>query len=119
MDNENISSGQDYAQLLINNLIEGELEVPEEERMDSRFLLYWCEEISTFADQTWQDYILGNRESYKFQEEEIRKLFEKAGLRYASDLLDGLVDKEMVQVGVRQDGELVYSLTEKGKDITV
>jgi predicted transcriptional regulator len=50
-----------------------------------------------------------------FDEDEFRGLFEKAGIRYTGDILDGLVDKDMVQVGVREDGEIVYSTTSKGK----
>jgi hypothetical protein len=115
MDNDNIQSGQDYARLLINTIFEGELELSEDARMDSRLLQYWSEEIMTYADITWQDYITGKRETYLFDDMEFRQLFEKAGLKYASDILNGLVDKDMIQVGVREDGELVYSLTEKGK----
>jgi hypothetical protein len=115
MDNDNIQSGQDYARLLINTIFEGELELSEDARMDSRLLQYWSEEIMTYADITWQDYITGKRETYLFDDMEFRQLFENAGLKYASDILNGLVDKDMIQVGVREDGELVYSLTEKGK----
>lgn len=115
MNSENIQDGQDYARLVINALFEGEFELPMRERMDPKLLEYWCDEIREFADQTWNEYITGKRESFKFDEEEARKLYEKAGLRFASEILDSLVDKEVVQVSVRNDGELVYSLTEKGK----
>jgi len=113
---DNIQSGQDYARIIINTIFEGELSLSEDMRMDSKLLQYWSDEIMTHADKTWQEYIIGERETYIFDDEEFRQLFENAGLRYASDILNGLVDKDMVQVGVREDGELVYSLTEKGKD---
>lgn len=116
MENENISSGQDYARVITDRLIQTETEVSFDERMDPVLLEYWCEEIREYADVTWNDYIIGKRDSFKFDEDEVRKLYEKAGMRLAADILDSLVDKEMVQVGVRNDGELVYSLTEKGKD---
>lgn len=116
MDQDNIQSGQDYARIIINTIFEGELSLSEDMRMDSKLLQYWSDEIMTHADKTWQEYIIGERETYIFYDEEFRQLFENAGLRYASDILNGLVDKDMVQVGVREDGELVYSLTEKGKD---
>ena len=116
MENENISSGQDYARVITDRLIQTETEVSFDERMDPVLLEYWCEEIREYADVTWNDYIIGKRDSFKFDEDEVRKLYEKAGMRFAADILDSLVDKEMVQVGVRNDGELVYSLTEKGKD---
>lgn len=116
MDKDNIQSGEDYARLMINTIMEGELELPKKERMDARLLQYWCDEISTFANEAWHAYITGTRESYLFDDVEFRKLFDNAGLRYASDILNGLVDKDMIQVGVREDGEMVYSLTDKGRD---
>ena len=119
MEDQNITSGQDYARLLINQIVEGELEFPAEERIDSKLLQYWCEEIEIFADETWQEYIIGKRDTYLFDEDEIRSLYEKAGLKYASDILNELVDKEMIGVGVRGDGELVYNLTDKGKNYII
>lgn len=119
MSKDNIQSGEDYAKVLIDIIVEGELSCPRKERMDSRLLNYWTEEIRIFANETWHKYITGERESYLFDEEEMRKLYENAGLKYASDILNGLIDKEMIQVGVREDGELVYSLTDKGKNYVV
>ncbi len=119
MSKDNIQSGRDYAKVLIDIIIEEELSYPQKDRMDSRLLNYWTEEIKNFADETWQKYIIGQRESYLFDEEEMKVLYEKAGLRYASDILNGLIDKEMIEVGVREDGELVYGLTDKGRDYVI
>jgi hypothetical protein len=116
MDKGSIKSGRDYAQMLMNTIIEGESTLPQSQRMDNRLLEYWFEEIRMFADETWLKYITGKRESYLFDDEEFKKLFEDAGMRYASDILNGLIDKELVQVGVREDGELVYSMTDKGRE---
>lgn len=119
MNKDDIQSGEDYARMMINTIIEGELELPKKQRMDARLLQYWCDEIAAFADKTWYAYITGDRESYLFDDVEFKELFDNAGLRYASDILNGLVDKDMIQVGVRGDGELVYSLTDKGKDFVI
>lgn len=116
---EDINSARDYARIVINTIVESELEIAKEERIDSTLMHYWCDEIDKFAKKTWQEYIIGERDTYVFSDVEFRDLFNNAGLRYASDILDGLVDEEMIQVGVRGDGELVYSLTEKGKDYTL
>jgi hypothetical protein len=116
---EDINSGEDYARLVINTIVESELEIPKEERADSKLLTYWYQEISAFAEDTWHQYITGKRETYLFSEVEMKGLYEKAGLKYASDILNELVDKEMISVGVRQDGEMVYSLTEKGRKYTL
>ena len=96
-------------------IVEGEKELSTDQQLPINLLTYWCEEIEIYADKTWIDYISGKRSHFSFDENEFRELFEKAGIRYTEDVLDGLVDKEMVQMGVREDGEIVYSTTDKGK----
>ena len=64
MSKDNIQSGEDYAKILIDIIVEGELSYPRKERMDGRLLNYWTEEIRIFADETWHKYITGERESY-------------------------------------------------------
>jgi hypothetical protein len=112
---ENIKSGAEYAQLLINQIIENEKEVPTGEQLPINLLTYWCEEIESHAEITYHEYLTGKRDHFSFNEDEFRLLFDKAGMRYTGDVLDGLVEKEMVQVSIREDGEIVYSATEKGK----
>jgi hypothetical protein len=112
---DNINSGSDYAQLLIDNIVEGEKSLPTNEQLPINLLTYWCEEIESYAEITYHEYLIGKREHFSFDEDEFKSLFEKAGIRYTGDILDGLVDKDMVQVGVREDGEIVYSTTDKGK----
>lgn len=112
---DNIDSGAAYAEVLINTIMEGEKDLPESEKLPANLLAYWCEEIEIYADQTWVDYISGKRNHFSFSETEFRDLFEKAGMRYTDDVLNGLVDKDLIRVGVREDGEIVYSTTDKGK----
>lgn len=112
---ENIKSGAEYAQLLIDNIIEGEKQLPADQQLPINLLTYWCDEIKTYAEVTYYKYLVGKRSHFSFDEDEIRDLFEKAGMRYSGDLLEGLMDKEMVQMGIRDDGEIVYSATDKGK----
>jgi hypothetical protein len=112
---DNINSGADYAQSLIDGIIESEKLLPTDEQLPISLLTYWCEEIESYAELTYHYYITGKREHFAFNEDELKELFEKAGMRYTGDILDGLVDKDMVQVSVREDGEMVYSSTDKGK----
>jgi predicted transcriptional regulator len=112
---DNINSGADYAQSLIDSIIESEKLLPTDEQLPISLLTYWCEEIESYAELTYHYYITGEREHFAFDADELKELFEKAGMRYTGDILDGLVDKDMVQVSVREDGEMVYSTTDKGK----
>lgn len=111
----NINSGSEYARLLIDHIIKGEDNSPINEQLPLNLLTYWCEEIEIYADKTWIDYISGKRDHFSFNEDEFRSLFEKAGMRYSEDVLEDLMDKDMVKMGIREDGEIVYSATEKGK----
>lgn len=116
MKNKKVNNGQDYAKSLIDVLIGLEEDMPVEERMDSKLFEYWCDEIKAFADETWRKYITGKRRDYRFNDEEVHQLYEKAGTRFVSDAITSLVDKDMVNIGVNKSGDLVYSLTDKGRE---
>lgn len=113
-----INSAAEYAKLVIESMIEAQGEASPEEQMPSNLLQYLCEEVETYAEVTWGDYILGAREFFEFTEEEVEGLYEKAGLRYAQEILDGLVDKEVVEAVITEGGDVAYRLTEEGKRIT-
>lgn len=112
-----ISSAAEYAKLVIEVLMEADKELSSDEQMPSTLLQYLCEEVTTYSEVTWNSYILGTREFYQFTEEEMENLYEKAGLRYSQELLDGLVDKEIVEVVITEEGDVAYRLTEEGKHI--
>ncbi len=44
-----------------------------------------------------------------------KEIYDKAGERYTSEVVDGLIEEGYVQMGIRDDGEIVYSATDKGK----
>jgi DNA-binding PadR family transcriptional regulator len=50
-----------------------------------------------------------------FTEEELSRLLDEAVSEYVNEGLESLVDKGLVGMGVREDGEIVYRLSEKGK----
>ena len=112
---EEYNSYQEYAQSMIKDIIALENTFPVHEQLPPTLLTYWCEEINSHAEQYWKEYLVGKRESYMFNEEEFKDIFDKAGVRYTSEIVDGLVDEGYVQMGIRDDGEIVYSATDKGK----
>ena len=116
---ENINSGKDYAKLLKEVILEGEKGIyRESEKLPELLLEKWFERIEAYADQTWNEYIIGKRDRYEFTEEEAEMLFDKAGYDYTATILDGLVDKDIVKVSISESGEMLYGLTEKGVKIT-
>lgn len=112
---ENILSGDDYANAIIDSVLETDLELPEDQRMDSDFTKIWCKIVRKEVNRKWSEYIIGKSESYVFDEVEFSETFQKATEELVSETLSGLVDKNMVQLGVGEDGNILYSLTDEGK----
>ena len=112
---DNINSGADYANIIINSMIEGEGQLPKDEQMPSLLFTYLCQEITNKADETWTEYITGKRETYLMNDVEMKDLFDNAGMRYVSELIDGMVDKDVLQTYVDDNGDILYGLTENGK----
>lgn len=116
MNNRSITSGGDYALLLINTLLESQNEVGEEHKLDSAMLKNLFKRIHEYANFSWEEYIKGGRESYLFTEDEMEMIFDIAIRDTTDELIEGLVEKEMVSIAaVNENGELLYSLTEKGE----
>ena len=116
MNNHSITSGGDYAFLLISTLLESEKDMPEDQRLDSDTFLHLTKRIKEYADITWDHYIKGNRETYLFNDTEMEIIFQKAVQDTVDNLLEGLIEKEMVSIAaVNKEGELLYSLTDEGK----
>ena len=47
--------------------------------------------------------------------EEIEKCYEDTGLQYTQDLLNGMIDKGVIEALINEAGEMVYGLTDKGR----
>jgi hypothetical protein len=113
---EEYNSAQEYAQVMIDDIIALEKTLPTNEQLPINLFTYWCEEIQICAEQYWNDYLAGKRDDYKFDEDEFTAAYNKAGIRYTEEVVDGLVEDGYVQMGIREDGEIVYSATDKGKE---
>lgn len=118
MEHHKINSGAEYAQMLIENILENEKILPEENQMPIELLTYLTQDIEIKADKYWVDYITGKRETFMFSDIEMREIFDKAGEKYVGDLIDGMVDKDILEVSIDQNGDLLYGLTETGRQIT-
>lgn len=117
MNNHNVTSGGDYALLLINTLLESQNEVDDRDKLDSNMLKNLFTRIHEHANASWEEYIKGNRETYLFADNEMEAIFEIAIQDTTADLLEGLIERDMVAISaVNENGELLYSLTEKGEE---
>ena len=113
---ENINSGADYANIIINSLMEVEQDLSDDEKTESGFLKHHFITISELADQTYSDYITGKRESYMFTEEEFVSTAHKAKENYIQELLNSMVDKDLLEVSIGESGDLLYGLSDNGKE---
>lgn len=112
---ENILSGDDYANAIIESVLEADLELPMDQQMDPDFAKLWCKIVRKEANRKWSEYITGKSESYVFDEVEFEETFKRATEELVSETLSGLVEKNLVQLGVGEDGDILYSLTDDGK----
>lgn len=118
IDPNQINSGSDYAQLVIENILETERTLPVDQQMPIDLLTHLTKLVETEADKYYAEYIIGKRETFLFSDVELTDLFDKAGELYVGDILDGLVDKDMLEVSVDENGEFLYGLSELGKQVT-
>ena len=116
---DNINSGADYANIIITSVIDAESNLPTDQRLPSLLLTYWCQEIANKADETWTEYITGKRETYLMSDVEMKDLFDNAGMKYVSKLVDGMVDNDVLETYVDENGDILYGLTENGKKMMV
>ena len=105
----NINSGEEYAKLLTETIKSADGPLPEE------LIEYWCEDIWEMAVNSYNDYILGKKDDYLLSDVDMNEAYDRAGIKYTQEILNGLVDKGMVQAGISENGEILYSLTEEGK----
>jgi hypothetical protein len=112
-----INSGDDYAQILMDTIIEGEKSIPEKEQMPIDLLTNLSKLIHDKANEYWDEYIIGKRDTFVFEVGEMEDMFNKAGEMYVSDMVDQLVDKDVLEVSVDGEGEFLYGLTELGKQM--
>jgi DNA-binding PadR family transcriptional regulator len=112
----NINSGAEYAQLLINSIKTAESELSLNEQMDPMLLECWIELIEEKADKSYNDYIIGKRETFLMDENEISEMFKTAHENYVQKMLNSMVDKDLLEVSIGEEGDLLYGLSDKGRD---
>lgn len=101
----NIKSGEHYAKLLIENL---KLTDEVFSELPIELMQYWEEGIKKLCIEKYDLYIKGKTDDYRLFEEDMIYLYKEASLKMTQDILDELVEKGEVHMGVNKDGEIVY-----------
>ena len=99
------SSGDEYADILIRNLIESDdlsQELPED------LINYWAEEIRKICNERYALYIRGEADDFRLYEGDMLDTYKEASLKATQDIIRNLVEKGEVQMAVNDQGEIVY-----------
>lgn len=103
-----------YASTIRDIILNTESE-PGEESLPEDLVKYWAENMYNACYNAYNDYIMGKRDDFRLTDEESYNEYDKAGLKYTQDLVNSMVDKDLLQVSISPEGELLYSTTKKGQ----
>lgn len=76
---------------------------------------YWCNEIEKACHERFKQYIKGQVEDYRLNDEELENALKEANSKLIGETLATLLDKGMIEMSIGEDGEIRYKATEKGK----
>jgi len=114
MNLDDIQSGDDYAKILIEDM-ERVQESIGGSGLNSTIFENWCKKVEVLCKKSYRDYEKGRKESFKLSDEEMSNAYEEAVNDYTDTLLEGLIDKGLVEMAVSDTGEIVYGLSDKGR----
>ncbi len=107
----NINSGDDYAELLIRDM-----EMFMSGGMPEDVIRYWSKEVRQLCNIKYLKYVEGEEETFMLSDVELENTYKIATEKLIGDTLGTLVDKGMVKMSVGENGEVLYQATEHGLD---
>lgn len=106
LENHNIQSGDDYANLLI-----GDLRVmTEKEGMEEELFVIWEKHIRKLCNLRYYQYVSGDVESFMLSESEMMQTYKDSTMEYTGEILASLVEKGKVSMAINEEGEILYGL---------
>ena len=102
----NIQSGDDYANLLINDL----RVMVEQEGMEEELFAIWEKHIRKLCNLRYYEYISGDVQSFMLSEQEMMQTYKDSTMEYTGEILASLVEKGKVSMAINADGEILYGL---------
>ena len=106
LENHNIQSGDDYADLLIDDL----RIMTEQEGMEEDLFKLWEKHIRKLCNLRYYQYVSGDVESFMLSEQEMMQTYKDSTMEYTGELLSSLVEKGKVSMAINQDGEILYGI---------
>ena len=114
MDLDDIKSGDEYADLLIGKMMLTQTKF-KGEGLNPTIFENWCKKIRKMCRESYRDYEKGRKEEYKLSDVEMGKAYDDAISEYVDEMLEGLIDRGLVEMAVSEQGEIVYGLSNKGR----
>ena len=106
LDGFNIQSGDDYANLLINDL----RVMVDKEGMEEDLFKVWEKHIRNLCNLRYYQYVSGDAESFMISDNEMMQTYKDSTLEYTGEILSSLVEKGEVSMSINQDGEILYGI---------
>ncbi len=115
----NFKSFEEYRSSLINELgnIQNEMDDLDEGKLDNETFKIWVDVLDIMCESNYIEYINNVRENYAITADQFHESFERAKEIAIGEALASLTDKGLVTVSIGEDGELLYGLTEEGKQV--
>lgn len=88
-----------------------------EEPLPENLVKYWADNLYNACLKAYHDYLIGKRDDYRLTDKESFDEYNKAGLQFTQELVDIMVDKDLLEVSINPEGDLLYSTTKKGQKI--
>lgn len=86
------------------------------DNIDKSFKSIFYEKLLPVVEKYWTEYLVGNRDSYYLSEDDIELAWKDSFTDIIQNSLNNLSDMGFVNVSVKDNGDIVYSISDKGQD---
>ena len=114
----NFNSLEEYRKGFINELkaIQNEMDNLDEGKVDEETFKIWVDLLDIMCESNYIEYINNVREDFLITSDQFTEALEKAKELSISLALASLSEKGLIDVSINENGELLYSLSEEGKE---
>lgn len=106
---------KDYFLEMRKAIDDADSELPKEKKMEASFKIMFENKLEENVKRAWQEAENIERESYKLSDDELEKVWDDSIIEYTSDLLKNMLEMGLIKMSIREDGEVVYSISDEGK----
>lgn len=116
--NNNFNSLEEYRKGLINELtlIQKEMDDLDEGKVDEETFKIWVDLLDVMCESNYIEYVNNVREDFLITSDQFTEALEKAQEISINKALASLSEKGLIDVSINENGELLYSLSEEGKE---